>query len=422
MINRLRVLSTVYILSICLLTACGGGGGETSNPSTGMSRITVNDITEQRVEYKEGETVALSLYTADDSSEDINFNWRVTFGGQELEFIGQNTASISFLAPDVEHIGTVDVSVEIDLNNGRLLGERRQYHTLRIVDLDPVSPQKFGVIKPGLKTELPEVGWLEFNNISSETVWLLNTYVLTPTNHLGFTGEQYFATQIITYFELNQREDLRYRRCGRDVHQSFYSSRPNSDIAPICSGSLQRKYYQSEGAFRIEDICDGRVEFAANFTKLSDDTNESFGSVELDLSSHDDLQATAPVCGLLAEAITVSHEDHNGDGNPDNAKTAYTIIEANTEYKGESIQLISILDDVDDYWIYSLFDFWGEDSDVSFTINSDALERINGQEAEDGSLRVDRDGEMAQIEVDAEFYDVNGSTEDVTSNITLRFH
>lgn len=422
MINNLQLRSVVYILSLFLVAACGGGGGGSSsaNMNAGLSVVTLNEMRGLRAEYKEGEAVVLQLDVSGEAADDLSYNWEVDHEGEQLEIFGQNSSTISFVAPDVDVVGTVSVNVTIELQEGRLLGENRQYFTLKVVDLDPVEASSLGIIKPGLATDLPQVNRLNFKDIESDTVWLLNIYQLSSTDHLGYLVQQYLAAQIITYFEFNDTSDLTYRRCGRDTQQSFFAPRP--DIGPVCMGVLERKYYQTADAFRIEDVCDGEVEYVSNFTKLSDDVDASFGSVDLTFNSYDDMQINEGVCGLIAEVVALSHEDRDGDGHPDNQMSETTVIELNTDLNGEDFQIVASFNDVRSVWRYTLFDFLGADEQADLTITSDALERISGERASDGNLSLDRKDEKTELQFNAEIEDSYGAEEDVSGQIKLLFY
>ena len=414
------ITMTIATTILVGLTGCGGGsgGGSDTEKSGGLSNITVTKLSDLPSKYNEHQTITLSLNTQGKGANDVTYNWEVEFSGKALTFSGQNTQTISFTAPEVDDIETVRVSVTLGLRNGELLGRNRYFTSLIISDLDPLKASSRAIIENGLSTDLPEVGSLNTALMSEGTTWRLNRYDNHSTlANFAFLGERYIATQQITYFDKGNAGDVGFRNCGSNIIEPFAPS-----LTQItCGGTFKRKFYQSTTAFRIEESCDGKVGFANNFTKLRDTQTDSFGEVSLTLTNYNDFSTTANLCGVVTEVLVISHEDDNNDGNPDNAFSAATFAELHGQYEGSPIKISIKVDDVKSYWSYSLSDFLDDNNRNDITFDSPVLNKINNISADNGRLSVDRKASEIEVDVDAEFEDIDGTTVDVEGTITLVF-
>lgn len=410
-------MATVLLVG---LTGCGGGsgGGSDTTESGGLGNITVTKLSDLPNKYNEHQTITLSLNTQGEGSNDVTYNWIVEFSGNALTFSGQNTQTISFEAPEVNDIQTVRVSVTLGLRNGELLGNKRYFTSLIISDLDPLKASSRAIIENGLSTSLTEVDSLDTRLIPEGTTWRLNRYFNHSTlKDFSFLGERYIATQQITYFDKDTAGDMGFRNCGSTVIEPFAPS-----AAQItCGGIYERKFYQSTNAFRVEEVCNGNVGFANNFTKLRDNQIDSFGQVSLTLSDYNDFSTTTNICGIVSEVLVISNEDLNNDGNPDNSFTSASYAYLYGEYEGSPIKIGIKIDDVKPYWNYFLSEFLDRDNRNDIKIDSLALNKLSDISADDGSLSVDRTSTRIEVDVDAEFEDVDGTSVDVEGSFSLVF-
>jgi len=414
------ITMTIATAILAGLTGCGGGsgGGSDTEKSGGLSNITVTKLSDLPNKYNEHQTITLSLNTQGKGANDVTYNWEVEFSGKALTFSGQNTQTISFTAPEVDDIETVSVSVTLGLNDGDLLGNKRYSTSLIIYDLDPLKASTRAIIENGLSTNLVEVDSLDTALMSEGATWRLNKYYDQPTlANFGFLGERYIATQQITYFNKNNSGELGFNNCGSATVEPFAPTLTQIS----CGGTFERKFYQSANAFRVEEVCDGKVGFANNFTKLRDTQTDSFGEVSLTLTNYNDFSTTENLCGVVTEVLVISHEDDNNDGNPDNAFSAATFAELHGQYEGSPIKISIKIDDVKSYWSYSLSDFLDDNNRNDITFDSPVLNKINNISADNGRLRVDRETSEIEVDVDAEFEDIDGTTVDVEGTITLAF-
>ena len=340
------------------------------------------------------------------------------FSGKALTFSGQNTQTISFEAPEVSDTQVVQVSVTLGLRNGELLGSNRYFTSLIISDLDPLKASSRAIIENGLSTNLPEVDNLDTGLISEGTTWRLNKYYNQPTlANFGFLGERYIATQQITYFNKNNSGELGFKNCGSAIVEPFAPTLTQIS----CGGTFERKFYQSANAFRVEEVCDGDVGFANNFTKLRDHQTDSFGQVSLTLSNYNDFSTTSDLCGIVSEILVISNEDLNNDGNPDNSFTSASYAHLYGKYEGSPIKIGIKIDDVKSYWSYFLSEFLDRDNRNDIKIDSLALNKLSDISADDGSLSVDRTSTRIEVDVDAKFEDVDGTPVDVEGTFSLVF-
>jgi hypothetical protein len=405
-------------LLITGLAGCGGSGGSDTAQSGGLQSITVTSLSSQPNKYNEHQTITLSLNTQGKGVNNVTYNWVVEHAGTALTFSGQGTQAISFAAPEVDDIETVRVSVTLGLNDGDLLGNKRYSTSLIIYDLDPLKASTRAIIENGLSTSLVEVDSLNTSLISEGTTWRLNRYDNHSTlANFSFLGERYIATQQITYFDKDNAGDVGFRNCGSNIIEPFAPS-----LTQItCGGTFERKFYQSTTAFRVEESCNDKVGFANNFTKLRDTQTDSFGQVSLTLTNYNDFSTTANLCGVVTEVLVISHEDDNNDGNPDNLFSAATFAELHGQYEGSPIKISIKVDDVKSYWSYFLEEFLDRDNRNDIKIVSLSLNKLSNISAADGSLGVDRTSTGIEVDVDAEFEDVDGTTVDVDGTFSLVF-
>jgi hypothetical protein len=418
-----RYLNPIVMTGALLtgLVGCGGGGGgggSDNEQSGGIQKITVTALTSLPSQYNERQIVTLSLNTQGDDAGTVTYDWKVEFNGNALTFSGQNTQEISFTAPDVDNIEAVRVSVTLGLAEGRLLGDNRYFASYLINDLDPLKASSRGIIANGLSTNLLEVESLNTALIAEGTTWRLNNYIIQSAQaSLSLKGEVYNAVQQITYFDNDISGDVGFRSCGQSVIGPFIPS--TAQIS--CGGTLERKFYQSTSAFRVEEVCDGNVGFARDFTKLRDNQTDSFGQVALTLSSYNDFSTVENVCGAVVEYIIVSHEDENNDGSPDNSVTGFSYAELHGQYEGSPIKVSIDIDDVKSAWNYFLSDFFDPNNRNEIKFDSPALTKLNDLSADDGDLSVDRTATGIEVEVDAEFTDVDGTTVAIEGSFSLTF-
>ena len=399
------------------LSGCGGGGGSDSEESGGIQNITVTPLSDQASQYNEHQMVTLSLNTQGEGADSVTYNWEVEFAGNALAFSGQNTQTISFAAPEVDDIKSVSVSVTLGMADGRILGNNSYLTTLIIYDLDPLKASARGIIANGLTTSLPEVDSLNTGLIVEGGTWRLNKYFNHSTlDSFGFEGERYIATQQIAYFD-KDTGDVGFRRCGGSAIEPLIPTAAQIS----CGGTFERKFYQSDSAFRVEEICDGNIGFARDFTKLRDNQTDSFGQVALTLTGYNDFSTTTEVCGAVSEILVVEHEDYNNDGSPDNIITSASFAELHGQYEGSPIKISMKIDDVKSYWRYSLNDFIDPNNRNDITLNSPALSKLNDISADGGDLAVDRTATGIAVEVDTEIEDVDGTRVEVEGTFSLVF-
>ncbi len=417
----IKHISSMFMGTILLmgLSACGGGGNESdSPPSGGAQNITVTPLSKLTSKYNEHQMITLSLNTQGDNAGNVTYNWEVEFSGKQLTFSGQNTHTISFEAPEVDDIELVRVSVTLDLADGTLLGNTDYFTSLIIYDLDPLKASSRAIIEKGLSTSLVKVDSLDLSLISEDTTWRLNTYLNHSTmDTFSFVGERYIATQQITYFNKDNMENVGFKRCGSSSIEPFIPTATQIS----CGGILEKNLYQSTNAFRVEEVCDGNVGFANNFTKLRDNQIDSFGQVSLTFTDYNDFETTSNVCGTVTEILVIDHTDYNEDGNPDNVFSAASYANLHGQYEGSPIEIAVKVDDVKSSWSYFLSDFFDQSNRNDIKLYSPALSELNDISAADGDLAVDRSATGIEVEVDAEIEGSNGTTVEIEGTFSLVF-
>ena len=114
-------MSALLVSLICISACSSGGSGEDSKPrdsSNRLKEITINGLDYGlSKEFYEGETVTVSLNAQGDGASSLSYDWTVEDG---IDFRGQNTDTITFIAPQVTGYDSISVSVELSLDGGTL--------------------------------------------------------------------------------------------------------------------------------------------------------------------------------------------------------------------------------------------------------------------------------------------------------------
>ncbi len=400
----------VSILSI-LLTACGGGSG--GSEEGGVKTLTYQKFATYSY-ADEGDTVRLSARIEGDGANSVDYLWEVSFDGQPLEFTGQGSNTISFIAPDVTVIGFVDVNVEFSLDGSSLIGTNNDRTTVRINDLDPIERQA----QYGRTTVLPSVESLDFSQWVTGSTWRILQFEseLASVNDLDFRINRSFQ-EIAELSLLQSGDGVSLSGCGTKSLRTLTPATISSiSLCPVNESVVN--LYQGDSAFRFEYSCDSEVVYAEEYTLISNETQTNFGSLSLDFEFREDLDTTE-VCGKTRVSESLASADPTAD-----PILTLSSIQLYTEYQGEPLQVMLDLEDDLSFGLSFFSEIFDENNFNSVTLGSDALPNLSGVEEsnERGDLTL-LSTNILNIsgEFEANFTDAVGGSESLEAEFTLRF-
>ena len=291
-----KLYPTSLILSALLISACGGSGSESKSDtdskqqsSFDLSTISIEPLPFV-VEVMEGDTVQLTLNSSGNSSDILTYTW--TLGDPDISFTGQGSNSITFTAPDVEKSNTISVEVELGHLEAKLLGENT--YRSSVVVFDPSA--KLASFEIGKHTYLPKVETLDLSGVLAGSTW--QQYYYSTLQQLNASNNVIYNHKLtvndVVYIKEKNDLTLKYETCATTSELSTDFSQ-NYDESASCSEKTIN-YYQQGDSFRVESVCDGEVQQAHEFTKISDTTETNLASLSLNFTSHQNLQ-TDQGCG-----------------------------------------------------------------------------------------------------------------------------
>jgi len=386
----------------------GAGGG---NSGAGVNTVTIEPLAATTT-VDENAEVTLSITARGDGVPDLNYDWTVTYQGEAYAFSGQNTSSITLVAPEVDQPSVISVVVDMSLSGGSLLGDTRQLTVISITDLNP--PQ---IAEEGKETELPSTESLQFSDVLVGSTWALTVYESTPSTaqNGGQTVDvesqfSYHRSAVITGVNAST---LEFDSCGNS--QSSSLDFDNYAEGTTCAiGAPEVKVYQDAQGFRAEMRCGDRISKALTFEKISDTTENVLGDLSLSFGTYAELENPTKLCGEVVTNMVKSVE-----GEDISLLRNSTTIRLISEYQGSPLEVFMFLGDLQNKSIFSLGseNSNGEKDHVSF--KSELLPTINGiSENEGGSAVISRssmknisgtfrveliDSNLAEEEVQGEF-------------------
>lgn len=418
MINK-AVTALLSIGAILLLSACGGSGGSGGSygGSGGIERISFTELGLSRT-VNEGDRVTLSLNVQGDTDNQMTYEWSVTYRNHgDVEFEGQNTDTITFIAPETTGRGFINVSVEMDLEQGNLAGITSDSISIYVEDLDPPLPD--AVVE---NTNLPEVDAIDLSQITAESTWRKLEY-----RDINETIEN---TEIVQNYKIQERGIVHLKNNAGEVTE-FLCYRGSSAESSVfddvltslldraeneCgTGKFAKNYSQSDSAFKIEATCDDEPVFVNSYTKLSDDLSKNYGSIEMSFDSYDDIETQNNVCGYIVEtSITRPGLD---------AEASLNYAFVGTEYQGVPLYIgTRFTSEIDFVNSVNLRPVFNPDGFNTFTIYSTALTTVNSRtEDENGRFSVNERSAVIEGDFDVDITDSNGGTENLEGEFTLSF-
>ena len=404
-----KVSAFVLFASALFISACGGGGGDGSGDginnggealdiSIGGFPASINAV--------EGDVVTVSLNVTGPDAEFLTYDWELDFGDAEIAFTGDDTDTISFVAPEVEPFSIVQVSVEVSLDGFNIIGLDDFNTVVSVFDLD-IAPS-IPAHEVGMRTGLPEVDAIDFSSVVSSSTWLLRRYEQQTLDIEGIeTVRSTVSREIINIENIVSANVIDLAFCG-------VSGPVSTDLAALGEGfdcdeaSQELNFYQDDEAFRAELSCAGQVVNAFDFIFVSDTSQADFGQLEITFDTFADLEPTS-ACG----ETVLSNLDQ---GNTASDESSVRLV---SEYQNQPIELVVGLEDSTFIGSFSL-----DSSPLNFvTLTSDALPTISGITNNDSGLLVIVKGSPIEVDgsLDIQTTDVNLAEENIEIEFSLDF-
>lgn len=307
MLTSLRLSAKAFLpllLAATLFSACSNGGSESDDLQLEpMPTITVSDLRFSQ-EYYEGEVVTLSLNAEGEAASRLSYHWKVSDG---VEFQGQNSDTITFIAPQVTGQQVVNVEVEMTLDNGdgRLLGNSRRSASVRVLDTDPPS-----ILAQGFQTDLPEVEALDLSLLADAPVLSFNVF---DQNTVRLGGEPIEVQRVSRITALAQSSDTgldNVRLCGElNTLQLSQFSSPLATGPAECASGLSLKYYQEGASVRVEAYCNNTVVYAHNLDAVTSDIRAVQGLVTFSQDDFETLVDSSQACMTKTNSLASQYND-----------------------------------------------------------------------------------------------------------------
>lgn len=375
------------------LAACSGSDDD-SQPAS--NEITYDSLP-RTIEVNEGERVTLDLNLQGEGAGSLSFTWRISHHFLDIEFSGQGTDSISFIAPDVT--GLTGLSIFVNLNNSTsdtvVLGNISQFTSVQINDLDVPDVQL-----PFDSDRLDQVSNLNFVGLAENSTWLRQSTSLNKETANNI--EQTIVVDRYSYLYLDSvdggEQTLTATECGSEVEQVIDVTNYASEL--VCeSSNSELVIFQSEDEFSLNFLCDERLIQSDSFVKKSDERVQTFGELSIEFETEEALENTTEVCGTARYEETTSYDFTTQRSD----KLENSQISVFSTYVGNPIELRF---NFADYPIagFSYLGFFSPTNIATLhSLSLPALSNVPQSGADSGALNFDFDNELTDMSVDFDF-------------------
>lgn len=353
----------------------------------------------------------MSLNAQGDGAARLTYDWKVGSSANSIEFDGQNTDTITFVAPEVDGHSTVSVSVDIELEGGTLLGNKSQRGSVMILDRDPPNED---IIGNGFDTQLPLVEQLNFSVVTVASTWAMQEYEVTPKEIVGKEATLQSVTRSTGVVD-SADEEPSISLCGKarsESLSSLLSSENTGDFS--CETTQATRYYQSESAMRVEHLCGTDIYKAIDISLQEDDATSGFGDFSAEFSGYEGVEILGDACGTTQD-LKITYIDAPSPS----AASSSLIVQA--PYQQGWVKIVIILGEIphgtDFYFVNSILE---RDKRNSITFFSDVLANLNGHQAESGQVAVYQWNEQTiEVKTTGTFTDAHGVEEEIEAYIEL---
>lgn len=304
--------SVFALFCAVLLSACGGDAGVIREPGD------YSYIELQPRQVEERQSVSVSLNVAGlNKIYFLDYHWLVTFQGNEIEFHGQGTETITFLAPEVDAPENIEISATISGLSRKLNGDTETSTSITVVpSIEGRTPLQEANI--GKTTRLPRVSSLDLDAYPTGSTWQRTVFENNPENSPVLSNPLSHSAQSIVYLHrtdmasptpsatpspsANPVENTYYtlQACGESIEEPLILRYTASHVdCPEATSTTETYYYQYQDSFRVEARCGTILKYAESYTKLSDSIEPSFGDISMNISNRNNLADSSNVCGSV---------------------------------------------------------------------------------------------------------------------------
>jgi hypothetical protein len=418
------LLNTFILLGMSVfLMACSSGGGSSEKkssaapcaPTSAFPKITITEIGYGVREFYEGETVKVSLNAQGECKNNMTYQWRVE---GNIPFTGQNTDTITFVAPTTEVFQSLDVEVSFGLQGGALIGYKDDRGTVDILDKDPPN-----LLRAGFATKLPSVAAIDFALFEKTGAWRIRDYQQSKFQIEGrWVDSQVFLEQIARSSS-ESANDFAVKICGSATEDSIKTKilLPPANVFSCDAALISRKFYQDAGVIRSETYCNNKLVGAVDMEKLSTEVEQSFGEIRIKQDSTGLLASTKNVCANKSESNLYYYDE--------NIASPYKYVDA------QAASALVVVEQANDSIIYQFtqpYELWYSSHnslysnlDASVTLVSKSVAGNLHSSRVEGSFSYERktsNQDEYLVEMDLTFADKNGVNQKVSGEIDMSFH
>lgn len=402
----------LLLILTCLFAGACSSGGSSSSPSNepkgGIPEISISPI-QGLQPYYEGDTVRLSLRVEGEVAGKLNFVWSLP---SDIEFQGQGTRSITFVAPEVDGIRVLSILVEVDLEGGTLLGDGSRMGAIQVLDLAPPS-----ILADGFKTHLPKVQNLNLAMIDDSELLAVDTF---QRSELELAGQLMEAQRVWRNSGniVGTAAEPNVKLCGE------VDARPlETLIAPDleCDGAgITREYYQSGAELRSETYCGNEIIYAANIRGINVDPQARKGQVLFSVDDTERLQDSVDACFERVDVLLSLYDETLSSPMKYISEEASRYRIEVPQADGPVIFDVSGGEIVSTYASFSLDHFFNEGGRNAVVIIAPNDPVLDGLKADDGSVDiVNLDENEYEIKMRLYFEDDNGVRKWIQSDSML---
>ncbi|MDZ7924933.1 MAG: hypothetical protein U5M23_12975 [Marinagarivorans sp.] len=415
--NFLRILFGSYLLAS--LAGCGSGGGgddqqKTQNTNEGFKQISITSLRNQKTNYNEGEQVVISLDTQNPSSATVTYDWTVSaVSGGAINFTGQNSDTIRFIAPQVEGDLAISITVKLGLNGGQLLGGNSEFTTLFIKDNNPM----YLVGGNAFRKPLPSVNAIDLTGLEPKGTWLMTEYNRDNINLEGVNTPitRHAADRFLMFSDQDASGNYTISQCGSALALPFtqlVNSTAHLLFRDECvDATITQKYYRDNNDFMVEQYCDDQLVGATHYQYLTAGHRNNLARLSINFDSHDTLEQLSNVC-IEARRILGRAQGYQ------DIKLSSLSIAAN--YQEKPIELAFDLNGALGFGTYHV-GFFDSTKENSMMLSSSQLAFLNPESIEDGRIQVSKanaDGSL-EGEFEGEFKNEDGDLESLNGTFLL---
>ena len=367
------------LLAVLAAVGCGSsGGGNEPAPATskGLQTVEIGNIS--AAPTNEGEQVTVTLPVTNSTGNALSYDWTVTFAGQPITFSGQNTNTIRFTAPQVDGDSSVQVSVELDLVGGELVGRNEVYSSVRIIDTNPNRVNQ--VAGDAFLNKGAEVAEFDLSALPELATWRYSLYSMLDINIDESDATLHYSVSGTGHTERGSNESYGWEYCGESFQFTTVANLLQASFVQVegCTlDNLVEKKFQNGNNLYTEHYCGNQL-VSARALQYLEEGKVDYGTLEVLVeggSNYVDGQA----CVDFERHLVI-------DSN--NASGAYSEITIYGEMGGSLYDIALVLDGINYQEGVEFFTATTENSLNAFSMGWSELGDFSGLEQDFGTFTI----------------------------------